>query len=63
MNLVSGLTLGHYLALGAVLFCHESHEMINLFTLAINEKITATRLSQLIYNHPVMGEALNELLE
>ncbi len=47
----------------AVLFCHESHEMINLFTLAINEKITTSRLSQLIYNHPVMSEALNDLLE
>ncbi|NLY08699.1 MAG: NAD(P)/FAD-dependent oxidoreductase [Tissierellia bacterium] len=50
------------LVLGAVLFCHESHEMINIFNLAINEGITATRLGQLIYNHPVMSEALNELL-
>lgn len=49
------------LILGAVLFCYESQEMINLFTLAINEKITATRLKDLIYNHPVMSEALNEL--
>lgn len=51
------------LILGAILFCHEIHEMINLFTLAMNENIPSKRLSQLIYNHPVMSEALNELLD
>lgn len=50
------------LILGASLFCHESHEMINLFNLAINEKINATQLGNLIYNHPVMSESLNELM-
>ena len=47
---------------GATLFCYESHEMINLLTLAINAKIPYTELRDQIYTHPIMSEALNDLL-
>lgn len=49
--------------LGATLFCYQSEEVINLVTLAINEKIPPTVLQRQIYNHPVMSEAFNELLQ
>lgn len=48
--------------LGATLFSAESHEMINLLALAINEKIPYTTLRDTIYTHPIMTEALNDLL-
>lgn len=50
------------LILGATLFCAEAHEMINLLSLAINEKISYKTLRDSIYTHPVMTEALNDLL-
>ncbi|MFL2104840.1 dihydrolipoyl dehydrogenase family protein [Desemzia sp. FAM 23991] len=48
--------------IGATLFSAESHEMINLLALAINEKIPYTTLRDTIYTHPIMTEALNDLL-
>lgn len=50
------------LILGATLFCAEAHEMINIISLAINEKISYKTLRDSIYTHPVMTEALNDLL-
>lgn len=50
------------LILGATLFSAESHEMINLLALAINENIPYTTLKDTIYTHPTMTEALNDLL-
>lgn len=50
------------LILGATLFSAESHEIINLLALAINENIPYTTLKDTIYTHPTMTEALNDLL-
>lgn len=48
--------------LGAVLFHHEAHEMINLLTLAINMGINYQTLRDNIYTHPTYTESLNDLL-
>lgn len=50
------------LILGAHLFCAESHEMIQLFKLAIDAKLPYTLLRDSIYTHPTMSESLNDLL-
>ena len=47
--------------LGAHLFCAESHEMINLLKLAVDQKIPYTALRDAVYTHPTMSEALNDL--
>ncbi len=49
------------LILGAALYCEESHEMINIVTLAMNEKLPYTALRDMIFTHPTMSEALNDL--
>ena len=49
------------LILGAHLYCAESHEMINLFKIAIDAGIPYTVLRDGIYNHPVMSEGINDL--
>ncbi|MEG1602625.1 MAG: FAD-dependent oxidoreductase [Cloacibacillus sp.] len=49
------------LILGVSLFCDESHEMINIVTLAMNENIKYTALRDMIFTHPVMSEAMNDL--
>lgn len=49
------------LILGATLFCAESHELINLIKMAIDNKISADYLKNQIFTHPTMGEALNDL--
>ena len=48
--------------LGANLFGVEAHEIINLFTLAMNEGISYESLRDQIYTHPTMAESLNDLL-
>ena len=48
--------------LGANLFGVEAHEIINLFTLAINEGISYESLRDQIYTHPTMAESFNDLL-
>lgn len=48
--------------LGANFYGLEAHELINIFTLAINEKIHYSSLRDQIYTHPTMGEAINDLL-
>jgi pyruvate/2-oxoglutarate dehydrogenase complex dihydrolipoamide dehydrogenase (E3) component len=50
---------GH--VLGAHLFCAESHELVNLLKLAIDQGIPAATLRDAIYTHPTMTEALNDL--
>lgn len=50
------------LIVGATLLHPEAHEMINLITLAINEKIPASHLASMIYTHPTFTESLNDLL-
>lgn len=47
--------------LGAHLFCEESHEMINLVKLAIDAKLPYTVLRDMVYTHPTMSEAFNDL--
>lgn len=49
------------LILGVSLFCDESHEMINIVTLAMNENIPYAALRDMIFTHPVMSEAMNDL--
>ena len=48
--------------LGATLYGEEAHEMINLFTTAINHQIDYRALRDQIYTHPTMTESLNGLL-
>lgn len=47
--------------LGAMLFCEESYEMINLVKLAMDLGATYQALRDQIYTHPTMSEALNDL--
>ncbi len=49
------------LILGAHLFCEEYHEMINTVKLAMDAKLPYTALRDMIFTHPTMSEALNEL--
>lgn len=51
------------LILGAHLFCSESHEMINLVKLAMDAKLPYPALRDMIYTHPTMSEALNDLFQ
>lgn len=50
---------GHIL--GAVLFCAESHEMINILKIAMDAKVHYNVLKNGIFTHPTMSEALNQL--
>ena len=47
--------------LGVSLFGEESHELINIVTLAMNAGLPYTALCDMIFTHPVMSEALNDL--
>lgn len=47
--------------LGAMLFCEESYEMINLIKLAMDLRISYEVLRDQIYTHPTMSEAFNDL--
>lgn len=47
--------------LGAHLFCEESHELINLVKIAMDADLHYTVLKDMIFTHPTMGEALNDL--
>ncbi|MDT2613291.1 FAD-dependent oxidoreductase [Enterococcus dongliensis] len=49
--------------LGASIYAEESHEVINLITLAMNAKLPYTMLRDQIYSHPTMTEALNDVLK
>ncbi|MFC2821899.1 MAG: FAD-dependent oxidoreductase [Spirochaetales bacterium] len=47
--------------LGAALFCPESHELINMIKLAMDNGLKYTVLRDFIYTHPTMAEGLNDL--
>lgn len=47
--------------LGAMLFCEESYEMINIVKLAMDAGLDYTVLKDQIFTHPTMSEALNDL--
>lgn len=47
--------------LGAMLFCEESYEMINIVKLAMDLDADYTVLRDQIYTHPTMSEALGDL--
>lgn len=49
--------------LGAMLFCAESYEVINLVKLAMDNHLPYTTLRDMIYTHPTMSEAMNDLLK
>lgn len=49
--------------LGATIYAEESHEVINLITLAMKGHLPYTMLRNQIYTHPTMSEALNEVLK
>lgn len=46
---------------GCTLYGIESHELINMISLAMNQMIPATVLREQIYTHPSMSEAFNNL--
>ena len=47
--------------LGATLYAEESHEVINLVSLAIQARLPYTMLRDQVFTHPTMSEALNDL--
>lgn len=49
--------------LGAHLFCEQSHELINLVKIAMDAKLHYTVLRDMMFTHPTMGEALNDLFQ
>lgn len=49
--------------LGAHLFCEQSHELINLVKIAMDTKLHYTVLRDMMFTHPTMGEALNDLFQ
>ncbi|UNU73235.1 FAD-dependent oxidoreductase [Moraxella nasovis] len=49
--------------LGVTLFCAQSHEIINLFKLAMDHGIKADYFKNQIFTHPTISEALNQLFE
>lgn len=51
------------LILGATLFGAESHELINLITMAMDNKIPYTYFQQQIFTHPTMAENFNDLFK
>ena len=49
------------LILGAHLFCEESYELINIIKIAMDTKAPYTMLRDMIFTHPTMAEAFNDL--
>ena len=47
--------------LGATLYHEDSHEIINLVSLAMQAHVKYTQLRDQIFTHPTMGEGLNDL--
>lgn len=47
--------------LGVTLLCAEAHEIINLFKMAIDNRVPASYVRSQIFTHPTMAEALNDL--
>ena len=49
--------------LGAHLFCAESHEITNTIKVMMDACLPYTALRDMIFTHPTMGEAFNDLPE
>ncbi|WP_251546330.1 FAD-dependent oxidoreductase [Limosilactobacillus caecicola] len=49
--------------LGATIYADEAHELINLFALAMKGHLKYELLRDMIYTHPTMAEALNDLFK
>lgn len=47
--------------LGCMLFCAESHELINMVKLAMDAGLSFESLRDAVYTHPTMAEGLNDL--
>ncbi|MEG0918931.1 MAG: FAD-dependent oxidoreductase [Anaerovoracaceae bacterium] len=47
--------------LGAMLFCVDSHEVINIVKLAMDMDADYTVLKNMVFTHPTVSEALNDL--
>lgn len=47
--------------LGAMLFCVDSHEVINIVKLAMDMDADYTVLKNMVFTHPTISEALNDL--
>ncbi|MBL3715366.1 FAD-dependent oxidoreductase [Lactococcus muris] len=47
--------------LGATLYAEDSHEVINILSLAMKAKLPYTMIRDHIFTHPTMSEALNDL--
>ena len=47
--------------LGCTLLCNTSHEMINIVAAAMKAEQKYTFLKDMIFTHPTMSEALNDL--
>lgn len=45
------------------LFCEESHELIDHVKLAMDTGLKYSILRDMIFTHPTMGEALNDLFQ
>ena len=45
------------------MYAAEAHETINLIALAIKAKLPYEKLRDMIYTHPTMSEALNDLFK
>ncbi|EOW2426209.1 hypothetical protein ACOT2Y_000364 [Campylobacter jejuni] len=46
-----------------MLFCEESHEMINIVKLAMDTNLKYQVLRDQIYTHPTMSESFNDLFD
>ncbi len=53
---------GHYL-LGAAIIGYEASDIINVLTLAIQEKIPIAKLKRLVFPHPTIGEVIAQALD
>ena len=49
--------------LGATLYAAEAHETINLIALAMKADLPYETLRDMIFTHPTMSEALNDLFK
>ncbi|WP_295728183.1 FAD-dependent oxidoreductase [uncultured Limosilactobacillus sp.] len=49
--------------LGATIYAAESHELINLIALAMKGHLQYEMLREMIYTHPTMAEAFNDLFK
>lgn len=47
--------------LGVMLFCTDSYELVNLIKLAMDNHLSYISLRDMIYTHPSMSEAFNDL--